>query len=79
LGFVDDYIKNFQKGKERIKGRFKVIGQVVLGLMVGATLYFHPDCDRKGAYPGTEPHPELYGKEGAGQEIKIYHDQPLRL
>lgn len=43
IGFVDDYIKIFKKDKEGLKGRFKVIGQVVLGLMVGATLYFHPD------------------------------------
>jgi len=43
IGLVDDYIKIFKKDKEGLKGRFKVIGQVVLGLMVGATLYFHPD------------------------------------
>ena len=43
IGFVDDYIKIFKKDKEGLKGRFKVLGQVVLGLMVGATLYFHPE------------------------------------
>jgi phospho-N-acetylmuramoyl-pentapeptide-transferase len=42
IGFVDDYIKIFRKNKEGLKGRFKVLGQVVLGLVVGATLYFHP-------------------------------------
>ena len=42
IGFVDDYIKIFKKNKKGLKGRFKVIGQVVLGLIVGATLYFHP-------------------------------------
>ena len=43
IGFIDDYIKIFKKNKEGLKGRFKVLGQVVLGLIVGATLYFHPD------------------------------------
>ncbi|WP_047247637.1 phospho-N-acetylmuramoyl-pentapeptide-transferase [Maribacter thermophilus] len=43
IGFVDDYIKVFKKNKEGLKGRFKVIGQVVLGLLVGAVLYFHPE------------------------------------
>lgn len=47
IGFVDDYIKIFKKDKEGLKGRFKVIGQVVLGLMVGAVLYFHPDVTMK--------------------------------
>ncbi len=42
IGFLDDYIKVFKKNKEGLKGRFKVLGQVVLGLIVGAVLYFHP-------------------------------------
>jgi phospho-N-acetylmuramoyl-pentapeptide-transferase len=42
IGFLDDYIKIFKKDKEGLKGRFKVIGQVGLGLIVGCTLYFHP-------------------------------------
>ncbi len=43
IGFLDDYIKVFKKDKEGLKGRFKILGQVVLGLVVGATLYFHPE------------------------------------
>lgn len=42
IGFADDYIKVFQKNKEGLKGRFKILGQVGLGIIVGATLYFHP-------------------------------------
>lgn len=42
IGFIDDYIKIFKKDKEGLKGRFKVIGQVGLGLIVGSVLYFHP-------------------------------------
>jgi len=42
IGFIDDYIKIFKKDKKGLKGRFKVMGQIVLGLIVGAVLYFHP-------------------------------------
>lgn len=43
IGFLDDYIKVFRKHKEGLKGRFKVIGQVALGLIVGVTLYVSDD------------------------------------
>ncbi|MFZ0597889.1 MAG: phospho-N-acetylmuramoyl-pentapeptide-transferase, partial [Flavobacterium sp.] len=42
IGFVDDYIKIFKKDKQGLKGIFKVIGQVGLGIIVGAVLYFNP-------------------------------------
>ena len=42
IGFIDDYIKIFKKDKDGLKGRFKVLGQIILGIIVGATLYFHP-------------------------------------
>ena len=41
IGFLDDYIKTFRKNKDGLKGRFKVLGQVGLGIIVGATLYFN--------------------------------------
>ena len=41
IGFADDYIKVFKKDKEGLKGRFKIIGQVGLGLIVGLTLYYN--------------------------------------
>ena len=47
IGFIDDYIKIFRKNKRGLKGRFKIMGQVVLGMMVGATLYFHPEVTMK--------------------------------
>lgn len=47
IGFADDYIKVFRKNKEGLKGRFKILGQVGLGIIVGATLYFHPDVTVK--------------------------------
>ncbi|UMY66808.1 MULTISPECIES: phospho-N-acetylmuramoyl-pentapeptide-transferase [unclassified Flavobacterium] len=42
IGFIDDYIKIFKKDKQGLKGIFKVVGQVGLGLIVGTVLYFHP-------------------------------------
>ena len=44
LGFSDDYVKVFKKNKEGLSPRKKLIGQIVLGLLVGATMYFHPDA-----------------------------------
>lgn len=43
LGFLDDYIKVFKKNKEGLHGKFKIIGQVGLGLIVGITLFFNKD------------------------------------
>jgi phospho-N-acetylmuramoyl-pentapeptide-transferase len=43
IGFLDDYIKVFKKNKEGLAGKFKVIGQIGIGLIVGSMLYFHPD------------------------------------
>jgi phospho-N-acetylmuramoyl-pentapeptide-transferase len=41
IGFMDDYIKVFRKNKEGLAGRFKIVGQVGIGLIVGLTLYFN--------------------------------------
>lgn len=54
IGFVDDYIKKFKKDKEGLKGRFKVMGQVGLGIIVGTTLYFHPEVTIKEELPLSE-------------------------
>jgi phospho-N-acetylmuramoyl-pentapeptide-transferase len=41
IGFLDDYIKVFKKNKEGLAGKFKIVGQVTIGLIVGLTLYFN--------------------------------------
>lgn len=43
IGFLDDYIKVFKKNKEGLQGKFKVVGQIGIGLLVGSVFYFHPD------------------------------------
>ena len=42
IGLIDDYIKIFKKDKGGLKGKFKVAGQLLLGIVVGSVLYFHP-------------------------------------
>ncbi|SDS08032.1 phospho-N-acetylmuramoyl-pentapeptide-transferase [Christiangramia echinicola] len=55
IGFLDDYIKTFKKDKEGLKGIFKVIGQIGLGLIVGCTMYFHPQITTKEVVTETNP------------------------
>lgn len=43
IGFLDDYIKVFKKDKDGLAGKFKVFGQITLGVLVGVTLFFHQD------------------------------------
>jgi phospho-N-acetylmuramoyl-pentapeptide-transferase len=47
IGFLDDYIKKFKNNKEGLQGKFKVLGQVSLGLVVGVTLYYHSEVTMK--------------------------------
>ncbi len=51
IGFLDDYIKIFKKDKEGLKGRFKVLGQVGLGLIVGSLLFFNDEVTIKEELP----------------------------
>lgn len=51
IGFIDDYLKKFKNDKDGLKGRFKVLGQVGLGIIVGATLFFHQDVTMKEKLP----------------------------
>ncbi len=43
IGFIDDYIKVYKKDKEGLAGRFKILGQFGLGIIVGVMMVFHPD------------------------------------
>lgn len=52
IGFLDDYIKVFKKNKEGLRGKFKVMGQIGLGLIVGLTLFFHADVVVRDFDPG---------------------------
>ncbi len=54
IGFLDDYIKVFKKDKEGLKGKFKIVGQVSLGLLVGLVLFFNPNVTMKHELPKNE-------------------------
>lgn len=69
IGFADDYIKVFRKNKEGLKGRFKVLGQVVLGLIVGAVLYFHPEVTMRD-HNSTTITQQFTVEEVRGEEVK---------
>lgn len=53
IGFLDDYIKVFKKDKEGLAGRFKIVGQVLIGLVVGITLYFNQHVVIREVKPAT--------------------------
>ncbi|MCK9160129.1 MAG: phospho-N-acetylmuramoyl-pentapeptide-transferase [Bacteroidaceae bacterium] len=63
LGFADDYIKTFKKDKEGLHGKFKIIGQVGLGLIVGLTLYLSPNVVIR----------ENIEIKNPGQEMRVIH------
>ena len=53
IGFIDDYIKKFKNDKEGLKGKFKIIGQIGLGIIVGLTLFFHSEVTIKEKIPSN--------------------------
>jgi len=67
IGFLDDYIKKFKNDKEGLKGRFKVLGQVGLGIIVGSTLFFHNDVTIKEKIPTNLQVKSVSGQQSAVQ------------
>ena len=73
IGFVDDYIKVFRKNKEGLAGRFKVVGQVGLGLIVGFTLYFNTQVVIREVIPSGAP-AMVESNEGTSQINLSYRE-----
>lgn len=67
IGFLDDYIKVFKKNKEGLAGRFKIMGQVGLGLIIGLTLYFNNDVVVSRELMGA--------KLATGEHVAINHQE----
>jgi phospho-N-acetylmuramoyl-pentapeptide-transferase len=67
IGFIDDYIKKFKNDKDGLKGKFKVLGQVGLGIIVGATLFFHQDVTIREELPVSQQ-----------QELVVNNDAPTK-
>ena len=74
IGFIDDYIKKFKNDKEGLKGRFKVLGQVGLGIIVGATLFFHQDVTMKEKLP-IEQQRVLLAENPDIEASKLFQDE----
>src|SRR5688572_27781144 len=83
IGFLDDYIKVFKKNKAGLAGKFKIVGQVGIGLIVGCTLYWHQDVKvreyRVVTNPGSSQTAQLYTQTinndpNVGQKIE-YRDK----
>ncbi|MBK5283881.1 MAG: phospho-N-acetylmuramoyl-pentapeptide-transferase, partial [Bacteroidia bacterium] len=70
IGFVDDYIKVFKKDKEGLAGRFKIAGQVILGLIVGGILYFNPNVVVREKLPRQQI--QIESKTSLVDEIQQY-------
>lgn len=73
IGFIDDYIKVFKKNKAGLAGKFKIFGQIIVGIFVGSVLYFHPEIKVHKSVDATvvvenskdvtEKHKEVEGKK----------------
>lgn len=74
IGFIDDYIKKFKKNKEGLKGRFKVLGQVGLGIIVGATLFFSDEVTIKEKLP-VEQQQVLLAEDPNISPAKLFQDE----
>jgi len=83
IGFIDDYIKVFRKNKEGLRGKFKVIGQIGLGLIVGLTLFLSDDAIIRERIPITQENFEHYATRDmqADEAGNLYvvqeHKKPL--
>ncbi|MFD1615468.1 phospho-N-acetylmuramoyl-pentapeptide-transferase [Gelatiniphilus marinus] len=74
IGFIDDYLKKFKNDKDGLKGRFKVLGQVGLGIIVGATLFFHNDVTMKEKLP-IEEQRVLLAQNPDIEASKLFQDE----
>ena len=83
IGFLDDYIKVFKKDKEGLAGRWKILGQVVLGLIIGCVMLFHKDVvvrmtPQQAQEYGYEVVNKVKGQDRLGRERDmVYVKAPL--
>jgi phospho-N-acetylmuramoyl-pentapeptide-transferase len=74
IGFLDDYIKVFKKNKEGLAGRFKVVGQISVGIFVGLLLYFHPQVTIRRQIVGVENSVQLNNTDRMAEHTEKYVD-----
>ena len=81
IGFLDDYIKVFKRDKKGLAGKFKIMGQVGVGLLVGAILYFHPQVVVKEMYSPAEVRTQQLDKSNLSKEEidgKTYYTREVK-
>jgi phospho-N-acetylmuramoyl-pentapeptide-transferase len=80
IGFLDDYIKVFKKDKKGLAGKFKVMGQVMLGLVVGLTMYFSHDIviREKSARQTYVPSREIFSVESNAERATRFTKVPVK-
>ena len=74
IGFLDDYIKVFKKNKEGLAGRFKVVGQISVGVFVGLLLYFHPQVTIRRQIVGVETSVQVNSTDRMAEHTEKYVD-----
>lgn len=77
VGFLDDYIKVFKKDKKGLSGRFKVFGQIGIGLIVGFTLYFNSNVVVKEKIHSA-PQTIIAGQEAGISDLPKYENQSVK-
>jgi len=70
IGFLDDYIKVFKKNKEGLAGRFKIVGQITIGVIVGLTLYFNDQVVVREVKPATVASINTFQTDGIRYEYE---------
>ena len=70
IGFVDDYIKKFKSDKDGLKGYLKIVGQLILGIVVGSVLYFHPEVTIKDKVSNSNKIVNVVNEDGADLRVE---------
>jgi phospho-N-acetylmuramoyl-pentapeptide-transferase len=82
IGFIDDYIKVFKKNKKGLAGRFKILGQIGLGLIVGLTMYCSPDVVIREKADRQAPHvvstENIFKVENFSNASQVYSKEPVK-
>jgi len=80
IGFLDDYIKVFRKDKKGLAGKFKIMGQVGLGLIVGTTMFFSKDIviREKTTKQTFLPTSEIFNVDSNADKAKMYTKVPIK-
>jgi phospho-N-acetylmuramoyl-pentapeptide-transferase len=80
VGFLDDYIKVFKKNKKGLKGKTKILGQVILGVVVGLIIFLHKDVvvREKVLLENGEPKMEIIQGAGQDQDTKVFVTRDIK-